>query len=186
MDSSQIVGRGPQVGLVVASATVPGTFTRSLSERTWVDQGIITGLSTVTQYVVSVVAQDGIDIGGSLLARMLPFPDTWSDEQRRRAATLLLDITVVPIGFGLAGLFRFRDNDDQMRALVRQVGLRLGVTGQPVTLSDARSGRGGAGSPAGPSYCARCYGTRRRTIVAPQLNLRIAWLVRGCLPGSAY
>ena len=129
MDSSQIVGRGPQVGLVVASATVPGTFTRSLSERTWVDQGIITGLSTVTQYVVSVVAQDGIDIGGSLLARILPFPDAWSDEQRRRAATLLLDITVVPIGFGLAGLFRFRDNDDQMRALVRQVGLRLGVTG---------------------------------------------------------
>jgi len=134
MDSSQIVGRGPQVGLVVASATVPGTFTRSLSERTWVDQGIITGLSTVTQYVVSVVAQDGIDIGGSLLARMLPFPDTWSDEQRRRAATLLLDITVVPIGFGLAGLFRFRDNDDQMRALVRQVGLRLGVTGTGATL----------------------------------------------------
>ena len=134
MDSSQIVGRGPQVGLVVASATVPGTFTRSLSERTWVDQGIITGLSTVTQYVVSVVAQDGIDIGGSLLARILPFPQSWSDEQRRRAATLLLDVTVVPIGLGLAGLFRFRDNDDQARALVRQVGLRLGVTGTGATL----------------------------------------------------
>ena len=57
---------------------------------------------------------------------------------------------------------------------------------KPVALSDARSGRGSAGSPAGPSFCARCYGTCRRTVVAPQLNLRIAWLVRGCLPGCAY
>ena len=102
MNRSEIVGRGPQVGLVVASAAVPGTFARSLSDRTWVDQGIITGLSTVTQYVVSVFAQDGIDIGGTALAGVLPFPESWTPEQRRRAAILLLDVTVVPVGFGLA------------------------------------------------------------------------------------
>ena len=135
MDSSQIVGRGPQVGLVVASAAVPGTFTRSLSERTWVDQGIITGLSTVTQY-----ARVGGRAGRHRHRRLAAGQDASLPGRLGRTSnaggrrSLLLDITVVPIGFGLAGLFRFRDNDDQVRALVRQVGLRLGVTGTGATL----------------------------------------------------
>jgi hypothetical protein len=33
----EIAARGPQVGLVVASAAVPATFARSLSDRTWMD-----------------------------------------------------------------------------------------------------------------------------------------------------
>src|SRR6185503_4984398 len=104
MDRPEIVGRGPQVGLVVASSAVPATFARSLSERTWLDQGIITGLATGTHYLVSVVAQDVIDICGSALARVLPFPQSWSVDHRRRAAILLLDVTAVPVGFGLAAL----------------------------------------------------------------------------------
>ena len=134
MDRPEIVGRGPQVGLVVASATVPATFARSLSERTWLDQGIITGLATGTHYLISVVAQDAIDIGGAALAKVLPFPPSWSDAERRRAAILLLDVTVVPVGFGLAALFRFRDDDTRVRTLLRQFGLRLGVTGTGATL----------------------------------------------------
>ncbi len=124
-----MVGNGPQVGLVVASAAVPGTFAGSLSERSWLDQGIVTGLATITHYLVSVVAQDGIDLGGAALANVLPFPESWSVARRRRAAILLLDIAVVPVGFGLGALFRFRDNDSQMRTLLRQIGLRFGVTG---------------------------------------------------------
>jgi len=134
MDRPEIVGRGSQVGLVVASATAPATFARSLSERSWLDQGIITGLATGTHYLISVVAQDAIDIGGAALAKVLPFPPSWSDAERRRAAILLLDVTVVPVGFGLAALFRFRDNDTRVRTLVRQFGLRLGVTGTGATL----------------------------------------------------
>ncbi len=134
MDGTEIVGRGPQVGLVVASATVPGTFSRSLSERTWLDQGIITGLATGTQYLASVFAQDVIDIAGSALAGVLPFPDSWTPEQRRRAAVLLLDMTVVPVGLGLAAVFHFRDDDTQLRALIRQAAVRFGITGTGATL----------------------------------------------------
>src|SRR4051812_49378043 len=134
MNGPEIVGGGPQVGVAIASALVPGTFARSLSDRSWVDQGIITGLSTVTQYVASVVAQDGIDIGGAALARLLPFPESWSTEQRKQLATLALDIALGPIGFGLAGLLYFRDPDSQLGAISRQVGLRLGVTGTGATL----------------------------------------------------
>ena len=136
VEPPETIGRGPQVGLVVASAAVPATFARSLSDRTWLDQGIITGLATGTHYLVSVVAQDVIDIGGAALARVLPFPPTWSYRDRLRAATLILDLAAVPVGFGIAALFRFRDDDTTLRALVRQVGLRLGVTGTGATLLD--------------------------------------------------
>ena len=37
---------GVSAGLLVASAIVPGTFARSLSARSAVDQGIVTGLAT--------------------------------------------------------------------------------------------------------------------------------------------
>jgi uncharacterized membrane protein len=134
MHGFEVVGRGPQVGLVVASATVPGTFAPTLSDRTWIDQGVITGLSSVTQYIVSVLAQDGIDIGASVLARILPFPAWWSMRRRKRTATLLLDMAAVPIGFGVAAALHFRDDDTALRASIRQVALRLGVTGAGATV----------------------------------------------------
>ena len=69
-----------------------------------------------------------------MLAKVLPFPESWTAEQRRRTAILLLDMAGIPVGFGLAVLLRFRDNDSQLRALARQIGLRLGVTGTGGTL----------------------------------------------------
>ena len=35
----EILGPGNQAGIVIAAGSVPTTFTRSLSERTWIDQG---------------------------------------------------------------------------------------------------------------------------------------------------
>ncbi len=178
MNGHEIVGRGPQVGLVVASATVPGTFAPSLSERTWVDQGIITGLSSVTQYIASVLAQDGIDIGARALAPILPFPSNWSARQRTQAATLLLDILAVPVGFGVAAALHFRDDDTAWRASIRQAAIRLGVTGTGATvltgalagtkLLDDRIGAKGrlarlpVGVPAGLLIAAVVEGLRQR------------------------
>ena len=49
---------GVGVGLLVATAVVPGTFARSLSDRSPVDQGIITGLSAGLHYLLTVGTQD--------------------------------------------------------------------------------------------------------------------------------
>jgi len=94
MERQEILGRGQQVGLVLAAAAVPGTFAASLSERTWMDQGLITGLSTGTHFLLSVIAQDAIDAGGAAMSTVLPFPESWTDKQREQAATLLLDLAV--------------------------------------------------------------------------------------------
>src|SRR5437763_4478431 len=51
---------GVSVGLVVASAFVPRTFARSLSSRSARDQGIVTGLATGLQYLLTVGTQDAL------------------------------------------------------------------------------------------------------------------------------
>jgi len=126
---TEIIGRGQQVGLVIASGIVPTTFTRSLSERSWKDQGLITGLATGTHFLLTVIAQDAIDAAGTALSTVLPFPASWSQEQRERATTLLLDVAVIPVGFGVVALVGSRDQEPTVRALVRQAGWRFGLTG---------------------------------------------------------
>src|SRR3954454_3400380 len=46
------------VGLVIAAATPARTFTRSLASRSPVDQGIVTGLATERQYLLTAGTQD--------------------------------------------------------------------------------------------------------------------------------
>jgi len=125
----ELLGRGNQVGLTIAAGIVPATFQRSLSERSWIDQGIITGLSASTHYLLTVVTQDLIDTVGEAVAPMLPLPDHWSMEQRNRAATWLVDAAAIPLGFGAVAAIGFRDDETRRRALVRQAGWRVGLTG---------------------------------------------------------
>ena len=65
-------GRG--VALLAASAAVPGTFARSLSPRSWVDQGLITGLSAGTHYLLTILAHDVLALAGEAVAPLLPLP----------------------------------------------------------------------------------------------------------------
>lgn len=129
MERQEILGRGQQVGLVLAAAAVPGTFAASLSERTWMDQGLITGLSTGTHFLLSVIAQDAIDAGGAAMSTVLPFPESWTDKQREQAATLLLDLAVIPLGFGVVAFIGHRSNETTVRGLIRQAGWRSAITG---------------------------------------------------------
>jgi uncharacterized membrane protein len=126
---SELVSHGAQVGLVVASAVVPTTFARSLSERTWKDQGLITGLATGSQFALTVAAQAVVADAGRAVSAVLPFPGSWSDERRERAATVLLDAALVPVGFAASALLAPHEHESLQRALARQVGWRLGATG---------------------------------------------------------
>ncbi|MGD9955269.1 MAG: alpha/beta-hydrolase family protein [Candidatus Nanopelagicales bacterium] len=133
MVSTEIVGRGQQVGLVLASAAVPGTFTRSLSDRTWIDQGLITGLATGTHFLLTAVAQDVIEGAGGAMSTVIPFPEHWTMDQRQRAASLLLDVAVVPLGFGVVAFIGHRPHETAVRGLIRQLGWRFAVTGAGAT-----------------------------------------------------
>src|SRR4051812_31299400 len=54
------ISTAPEVGLVVAAALAPGTFAPSLSPRSAVDQGILTGLATGLHYLLAAGAQDAL------------------------------------------------------------------------------------------------------------------------------
>lgn len=127
MPYGDILSHSQQVGLTAAAAMVPVTFSASLSVRSWLDQGLITGLASGGTFLLTVVAQDAIDTWGAGLAPLLP--EKWSDEGRRRVATLLLDALAVPVGIGVVVLLRDRDPEPLWRGLVRQSGWRFAVTG---------------------------------------------------------
>ncbi len=120
---------GQQVGLVVAAASVPPSFARSLSQRTWKDQGLVTGLSAGTTFLLTVITQDAIDTIGAGLGTALPLPEKWSLEQRERAGILLADALAIPAGQVLSALVSFDYSESSRRSLIRQAGFRLSLVG---------------------------------------------------------
>ena len=64
----------PDVGLVVAAAMAPGTFAPSLSARSALDQGLVTGLATGLHYLLAAGAQDALEATARFLADGTPSP----------------------------------------------------------------------------------------------------------------
>ena len=120
---------GVGVGLLVASAVVPGTFARSLSDRTSLDQGIITGLSTGLHYLLTVGTQDALQAAAAELVAAGSGRRGDDVAGRQRRLTLLADLAVIPLGLGVTAALPARPGEAMLRGLLRQVGWRCAVTG---------------------------------------------------------
>jgi uncharacterized membrane protein len=79
------------VGLVIAAATVPGTFAPSLSARTALDQGLVTGLATGLHFLLAAGAQDALVATARFLVDGTPSPAA------RRTTTIAVDAAAVRI-----------------------------------------------------------------------------------------
>ena len=119
----------PDVGLVVASAVAPGTFAPSLSSRSALDQGLVTGLSTGLHYLLAAGAQDAIEATARFLV------DGSSSPAARRTATIAVDAAAVPLGLAALRAFPPRA-EDPLRGAVRQAAWRTA----PRSGSSARGG----------------------------------------------
>jgi uncharacterized membrane protein len=120
---------GVGVGLVVASAFVPRTFARSLSSRSAVDQGIVTGLATGLQYLLTVGTQDTLQAVAAEVVDARSPRRLVDRASRQRRLTLLADLAVIPLGFALQRAVRPRPGESLARGAVRQAGWRFMVTG---------------------------------------------------------
>ncbi len=118
----------PGVGLLVATATAPGTFTSSLSARSAVDQGIVTGLTTALHYLLSASTQDLLEAVGRFLADGSGGGDAPS-ATRRRSRTFLVDCAAVPLGLAVTRRLPPQAGESVLRGAARQVAWRLGATG---------------------------------------------------------
>jgi uncharacterized membrane protein len=134
--------RASDAGLLVAAAMAPETFTPSLSGRSALDQGLVTGLATGLHYLLSVGTQDLLEAAGHLL------PDRLG-----RARTLAADCVMVPLALAVKWRLPPRPGEPLARGLARQLAWRLGATGLGAALLvgaeagvrtlDARLGAGG-------------------------------------------
>ncbi|HWH99291.1 MAG TPA: hypothetical protein VNT27_03100, partial [Propionibacteriaceae bacterium] len=124
-----VLERCQQVGIMVAAGVAPTTFAGSLSERSWLDQGLVTGLSTGTQYLVTVTAQDALDLAARGLAGSFVMPSRWSDDRRATVAATVCQGLVVPLGFGVAAWLDRSGPLTSRQALLRQGTWRIGLTG---------------------------------------------------------
>ena len=121
---------GVGVGLLVATAVVPGTFAGSLSERSAVDQGIITGLSAGLHYLLTVGTQDALHAAAAEV--VAGAAGRRGDEPARRSQrrlTLAADLAAIPLGLAIQKALPPRPGEAMLRGTVRQVGWRLAVTG---------------------------------------------------------
>src|SRR3954447_24713295 len=80
----------PDVGLVVAAAMAPGTFAPSLSPRSIVDQGLVTGLATGVHYLLAAGAQDVLEPAATAL-------DDSTASSQRRIRRIAVDCAAVPL-----------------------------------------------------------------------------------------
>ena len=128
MEQSDFGRTGRRVGLVMAAGATQPTLASSLSARTWQDQGIITGLSTGSHYLLAVSAQDLLDVVAGVVAASTLFPASWSANRRRSAAALACELAAAPAGLGFAAWLDRRGVTTARAGLVRQAGWRLGST----------------------------------------------------------
>src|SRR5829696_7462542 len=110
----------PDVGLVLAAATAPSTFAPSLSSRTALDQGLVTGLATGLHFLLAAGAQD------ALVATARFLLDGTASPTARRTATIAVDAAAVPLGLALLRALPPRA-EDPLRGAVRQAASRLGA-----------------------------------------------------------
>src|SRR4051812_21349010 len=106
---------GVNVGLLIASAAVPGTFASSLVPRSSLDQGFVTALSTGLHYLLTLGAQDALQAVAELAAGP-------GNPGRQRILTVLADLAAVPVGVGLQRALPARPGEPVLRGLLRQVG----------------------------------------------------------------
>ena len=128
MQPSDYGRTGQRVGLVMAAAMTPPTLAPSLSHRSWQDQGVITGLSTGSHYLLTLAAQDLIDVAAGFVARSGAFPGAWSDARRRSVAGLVSELGAVPLGLGLTAYLDRGGVSTPGEAVARQAAWRLGTT----------------------------------------------------------
>ena len=110
------------MGLVLAAAMAPGTFASSLSARTALDQGLVTGLATGLHFLLAAGAQDALGATARFLIDGTPSPAV------QRTATIAVDAAAVPLGLAVLRGFPPRA-DDPLRGALRQAAWRLGATG---------------------------------------------------------
>jgi uncharacterized membrane protein len=117
------------VGLLVASALAPGSFAPSLSSRSVVDQGLVTGLSTGLHYLLTVAAHDTLAAAAEAVSGTGSGSGRPVHAVRRTMLMVGADLMAIPVGMAIQRALPPRRGEAVARGLLRQAGWRLMATG---------------------------------------------------------
>lgn len=120
-----------QTGLLIASALTSETFAPSFAPRSAVDQGLVTGLSVASHYLVAVAAQDTLSgLAERLVGSTFLVGSPWLPQQHRtRVLEISVDLLAVPVGTGVALLVPSAPRERTVRALARFAACRVALSG---------------------------------------------------------
>jgi uncharacterized membrane protein len=120
---------GVGVGLVVASAVIPETFAPSLSRRSVVDQGLVTGLSVGLHYLLALGTHDALQAVAREAADNSFFKRSQRSLVGPGALVLAADIAAIPLGLAVQRILPPKQGEPVLRGLARQAGWRFMATG---------------------------------------------------------
>jgi uncharacterized membrane protein len=133
---NQKQSRSSKVGFLMAGASAPRSFQRSLMERDNVDQGIVTGLSMSLAYAIGALAQDGLELIADKITKNGEVNDGKKKNEsfRDNSDDVSFWLSAGAIGFGLATqyIFQQRKDESMVNASIRTSGhilSRVGLAG---------------------------------------------------------
>lgn len=123
-NENQTQYRSSKVGLLLAGASAPRSFQKSLMERDATDQGIVTGLTMALSFVIGALAQDGLDV----------VSDKISSQRKTKSKNLEIAVSAGALGVGiiLQRIFKKRKSETMLNATARTSGTilsRVGIAG---------------------------------------------------------
>lgn len=120
-------GRTQQAGTLVAAASLPITFQRSLMPRSALDQALVTGISTSLNYGLAALIQDSIE---ALALRSVGAADPAQvDRHGWRRASIGLDLAAIGVGLAAQRALRQRPHERLARGGARTAAWWVTTTG---------------------------------------------------------
>lgn len=112
--------RAAQAGLLIAAASAPNTFQKSLMPRNTIDQGLVTGLTMTTNYsIASTIQKLFEDIGDQLAGTMNARDDDYKAHVRQRRFTMALEAMALAGALTLEKRLSNKPADDRTSAILR-------------------------------------------------------------------
>jgi uncharacterized membrane protein len=112
--------RAAQAALLVAAASVPNTFQRTLMHRDTTDQGLITGVTMSVNYGIVIALSKVLeDIATQLAGTQNAADDDTVAHQRQRKFALMLDALAVGGGVLAQAKLRQKQDEHDLRSMAR-------------------------------------------------------------------
>ncbi len=121
--------RAQEIALLMATAVIPRSFQRSLLDRSTTDQGVVTGLTVVTVYLLGLVAQDGVETVAGVIS---PEQDDGTSGNTVNKTVFFSSLAAIGVGLLAEELNRYDKDEKLSRSAVRTGGYWLrnaGVAG---------------------------------------------------------